>query len=137
MPETAYALYVGSDWGTVSGSARNAACSSCKVARPAARRMALRSHCRRKSSRSVPIASWSTDSEIQWISATPATAVTAVNANRAATVPARAARQLRLSPMARTMVNASTNSAADARNVAEARPSHEGKASAALPTIRA
>jgi hypothetical protein len=50
-------------------------------------------------------------------------AVTAVNATSAVTVPRTAARQLRVSPIASTMVKASTNSTADARNVAVATPS--------------
>jgi hypothetical protein len=49
-------------------------------------------------------------------------AVTADNADRAAAVPVSAARQLRVSPMAGTMVKASTNSTPDARNVAVATP---------------
>jgi hypothetical protein len=52
----------------------------------------------------------------------PAIAVTADNADRAAAVPVRAARQLRVSPMASTMVKASTNSTPDARNVVVATP---------------
>jgi hypothetical protein len=55
--------------------------------------------------------------------ARPAMAVTAVNATRPVTVPRTAARQLRVSLIASTMVKASTNSTADARNVAVATPS--------------
>src|SRR5215207_10004922 len=92
--------------------------SLCSALRPAARRHALRSHCRPKISRRAPITSCRSDSDNHVLIAMPRTAVNAVSATRAAMVPAIADFQLRVTPIASTIVNASTNSTNDATNTA-------------------
>src|SRR5690348_2784568 len=98
------------------------AASSWSALRPEERKIALRNHCRPKISNRVPTASCSAASGSQVTRAYPATAVNAASATTARAVPAQADRQLRVTPIANTMVRASTNSTNDAANTVTASP---------------
>src|SRR6266508_2125108 len=101
----------------------NAASSSWVASRPDERRIALRSHWRPNTSSRLPTTSCSSASGSQVVSAYPAARVKAASAATAAATPERAERQLRVAPIASTMVSASTNSTKDAVKVATSRPS--------------
>src|SRR5215475_4493058 len=98
-----------------SSSRAKIASSSWSALYPLARRIALRSHCRPKTSRSAP-----TTRRSAWIgitvSAGPSATTTTASTSVAAPSPASEERQPRASPAARTIVNASTNSTPLARN---------------------
>src|SRR3954464_9541202 len=96
------------------------ASSSWSALRPAARRIALRSHCRPKTSRKAPTTSRSVSSGIT-VSAGPSTATTTASRTTAAATPVRLDRQPRAIPAARTIVRASTISTALARKAERTR----------------
>src|SRR5215471_8423647 len=62
----------------------------------------------------------STSSGTHWTSAVPSVATSKVSVAAAARAPSSALRQLTVTPTTRTMVNASTNSTAEAKNAAVA-----------------
>ena len=82
--------------------------------------IALRSHCRPKISSSVPTTRRSPSIGMR-VSAGPSTATTTASATVAATTPISVERQPRVTPTARTIVNASTISTAEARKAARTR----------------
>src|SRR5207248_10789285 len=77
-------------------------------------------HFEPKRRRSVPMTVRSTSSGTHWTSAVPSVATSRASVAAAAKAPSSALRQLTVTPTTRTMVNASTNSTAEAKNAAVA-----------------
>src|SRR5579871_4512774 len=103
-------------------SARNVSSSSWSSFKPDERRIALRSLCSPKTSSNMPTISSSRVFGNHRVSAYPATPAVTARIATAAAVPARAERHPRVRPIARTIVNASTNSTVEARSVAAKSP---------------
>ena len=95
--------------------ARRSSSSSCSALKPLARRIALRSHCRPNVSSKPPTTSRSALIGMR-VSAGPSAATITASASVAAPSPVSAERQPRETPAASTIVSASTNSTALARN---------------------
>src|SRR5579883_1601274 len=82
--------------------------------------MAFFSHLRPKRIRIIPTTRRSTSRGTNWTIATPKVAIIAASVAVAANAPASELRQFIVTPTTRTIVKASTNSTAEARNAAEA-----------------
>ena len=101
-------------------SARKIASSSCLSLAPAARRIALRSHCRPKVRSRPPTTTRRTPSGSE-VSAGPSAPTSAGEDQHRRPDPGQRRRQRRVVPTARTIVNASTASTAQARKTESAR----------------
>src|SRR2546422_8189254 len=82
--------------------------------------IAFFNHFKPKRRRSVPMTVRSTSSGTHWTSAVPRVATSRASVAAAANAPSSELRQLTVTPTTRTMVNASTNSTAEAKNEAVA-----------------
>ena len=87
---------------------------------PAYRRIALRIHLSPNRRSSDPTKTWKACSGMTLISVTPNTPTSAPRVSNAAPAPYSGARQPRVTPMARTIVYASTNSTTDPMNAGTA-----------------
>src|SRR6266567_279094 len=82
--------------------------------------MAFFNHFNPKSSRRMPMTRRSASIGTHWTSATPSVATSRARVAAAAKAPSSALRQLTVTPTTRTIVKASTNSTAEAKNAAVA-----------------
>src|SRR5260370_31191217 len=80
--------------------------------------MAFFKHFNAKRSKRIPKTRRSTSRGTHWTSATPSVATSRASVATAAKAPSSALRQLTVTPTTRTMVKASTNSTAEAKNAA-------------------
>src|SRR5437660_1577764 len=82
--------------------------------------MAFFNHFNPKSSKRMPMTRRSASIGTHWTSAVPSVATSRASVAAAANAPSSELRQLTVTPTTRTMVNASTNSTAEAKNEAVA-----------------